>query len=236
MKGLTLAANIPADLQWDTAFNLPSDLVHLIYARIENRPCIYQVMKGARTRPRPALHQCAGRSAGADPAADAGTGDDRLHLVGHVRSPERDADARPRPRGVRHRRHLTAVCTRMTMAMRSPSSPSSRWPGHRRGMISRCRGGPSAIPGHRCATAAQTVAAGAGWLGMDREHRDNDQCLSARSITAQGATFSAGQVDSDLKRSEDNPAYKVSLRQCLELPPAVLGWPRTGSVAWGAVL
>jgi hypothetical protein len=46
MKTLVPAANIPADPQWDTAFNLPADLVHLIYARIENRPCIYQVMKG----------------------------------------------------------------------------------------------------------------------------------------------------------------------------------------------
>ena len=33
-------------------------------------------------------------------------------------------------------------------------------------------------------------------------------------VTAQ-RDFSAGQVDSDLKRSEDNPAYKVGLRQCL---------------------
>ena len=31
------AANVPTDTQWDTAYNLPADLVHLIYARIDSR-------------------------------------------------------------------------------------------------------------------------------------------------------------------------------------------------------
>ena len=46
MKVLVPAANVPADPQWDTAYNLPADLVHLIFARIEDRPCIWQIMKG----------------------------------------------------------------------------------------------------------------------------------------------------------------------------------------------
>jgi hypothetical protein len=46
MVVLQPAANVPADKMWDTAFNLPADLVHLIYARIMDLPCNYQIMMG----------------------------------------------------------------------------------------------------------------------------------------------------------------------------------------------
>jgi hypothetical protein len=52
MKILQPAANAPTDPYWDTAYNLPADLVHLIYARIEDRACIYQIMKGPDGSPR----------------------------------------------------------------------------------------------------------------------------------------------------------------------------------------
>ena len=36
----------------------------------------------------------------------------------------------------------------------------------------------------------------------------------AQLVTAQ-RDFSAGQVDANLKRNEDHPAYKAGLRQCV---------------------
>jgi hypothetical protein len=49
MAVLQPAANAPADPEWDTAFNLPADLVHLIYIRVDNRPAPYAVMMGPST-------------------------------------------------------------------------------------------------------------------------------------------------------------------------------------------
>jgi hypothetical protein len=46
MTTLQPAANAPTDPMWDTAYNLPADIVHLIYVRIEDLPCIWQVMMG----------------------------------------------------------------------------------------------------------------------------------------------------------------------------------------------
>jgi hypothetical protein len=46
MVVLQPAPNAPADDQWDTAFNLPADLVHLIYIRIEDRPAPWLLMMG----------------------------------------------------------------------------------------------------------------------------------------------------------------------------------------------
>ncbi|HEY1433061.1 MAG TPA: hypothetical protein VGF39_15755 [Stellaceae bacterium] len=52
MRVLQPAPNPPSDPYWDTAYNLPADLVHLIYARIEDLPCIYQIMKGPDGSPK----------------------------------------------------------------------------------------------------------------------------------------------------------------------------------------
>jgi len=43
---LTPAANVPADVMWDTAYNLPADLVHLIWVRVRDRPSIYHLIMG----------------------------------------------------------------------------------------------------------------------------------------------------------------------------------------------
>lgn len=46
VRTLTPAANVPDDDQFDTAYNLPADLVHLILVRISDRPCVWGLLKG----------------------------------------------------------------------------------------------------------------------------------------------------------------------------------------------
>jgi len=43
VRTLQPAANAPDDDQYDTAYNLPSDLVHLILVRIDDRPCVWDL-------------------------------------------------------------------------------------------------------------------------------------------------------------------------------------------------
>jgi hypothetical protein len=40
------AANVPSDDMWDTAYNLPGDLVHLVWVRIADNPAVYELMMG----------------------------------------------------------------------------------------------------------------------------------------------------------------------------------------------
>ena len=40
------ALNAPADDMWDTAYNLPGDLVHLVWVRVNDRPSVYELMMG----------------------------------------------------------------------------------------------------------------------------------------------------------------------------------------------
>ncbi|MEO6381983.1 MAG: hypothetical protein ABIO35_08295 [Nitrobacter sp.] len=43
---LTASATVPTDDQYDTAYNLPPDLVHLIWVRIDDRPCLWDILAG----------------------------------------------------------------------------------------------------------------------------------------------------------------------------------------------
>jgi hypothetical protein len=45
VRTLSPAANVPDDDQFDTAYNLPDDLVHLIFVRISDRPCVWGLLK-----------------------------------------------------------------------------------------------------------------------------------------------------------------------------------------------
>lgn len=40
------AGNVPDDDQFDTAFPLPPDLVHLIWVRVSDRPCVWGLLNG----------------------------------------------------------------------------------------------------------------------------------------------------------------------------------------------
>lgn len=40
------AANVPLNKQWDTAYNLPPDLIHLILVLTDERPCVWDLMMG----------------------------------------------------------------------------------------------------------------------------------------------------------------------------------------------
>lgn len=44
VRPLQPAANVPADDQYDTAYNLPNDLVHLILVRLNDRPCLWDLL------------------------------------------------------------------------------------------------------------------------------------------------------------------------------------------------
>jgi hypothetical protein len=46
VRTLQPAANAPSDVQFDTAYPLPSDLVHLIYVRMSNVPCNWDLLNG----------------------------------------------------------------------------------------------------------------------------------------------------------------------------------------------
>lgn len=46
VRVLQPAGNAPADAQFDTAYNLPPDLVHLILVRINDRPCVWGLLNG----------------------------------------------------------------------------------------------------------------------------------------------------------------------------------------------
>lgn len=46
VKTLQPATNAPADDQYDTAFLLPPDLVHLIWVRVSGVPCNYDLLNG----------------------------------------------------------------------------------------------------------------------------------------------------------------------------------------------
>lgn len=46
MRVLQPAANKPDDDQFDTAYNLPSDLVHLTLVRINDMPCVWDLLNG----------------------------------------------------------------------------------------------------------------------------------------------------------------------------------------------
>jgi hypothetical protein len=46
VRTLQPAANAPDDDQFDTAYNIPSDLVHLIWVRIADRPCVWGLLNG----------------------------------------------------------------------------------------------------------------------------------------------------------------------------------------------
>lgn len=45
-RTLPPAVNAPADPRYDTAYALPPDLVHLIMVRINDRPCIWDLLNG----------------------------------------------------------------------------------------------------------------------------------------------------------------------------------------------
>jgi hypothetical protein len=64
MAILQPAPNVPADKMWDTAFNLPADLVHLIYLRISDLPANYQIMMGP---PGTAMQVCCNAQGGPPP-------------------------------------------------------------------------------------------------------------------------------------------------------------------------
>lgn len=44
MRTLQPATNAPSDDQYDTAYNLPPDLVHLILVRVDDRPCVWDLL------------------------------------------------------------------------------------------------------------------------------------------------------------------------------------------------
>lgn len=44
VRTLQPAANVPNDNQYDTAYNLPPDLVHVILVRVADRPCIWDLL------------------------------------------------------------------------------------------------------------------------------------------------------------------------------------------------
>lgn len=44
VRTLPPAGNVPDDDQFDTAYNLPSDLVHLIFVRLDDRPCVWGLL------------------------------------------------------------------------------------------------------------------------------------------------------------------------------------------------
>lgn len=46
VRTLTPAANVPDDDQFDTAYNLPADLVHLIWVRVNDKPCVWGLLNG----------------------------------------------------------------------------------------------------------------------------------------------------------------------------------------------
>jgi hypothetical protein len=44
MRVLQPAGNAPSDVKFDTAYNIPSDMVHLILVRIIDRPCVWDIL------------------------------------------------------------------------------------------------------------------------------------------------------------------------------------------------
>lgn len=46
VRPLQPAANVPDDDQYDTAYNLPPDLVHLIWVRVSDLPSVYDLLAG----------------------------------------------------------------------------------------------------------------------------------------------------------------------------------------------
>ena len=46
MRTLQPAANVPDDDQYDTAYNLPPDLVHLTFVRINDMGCVWDLLNG----------------------------------------------------------------------------------------------------------------------------------------------------------------------------------------------
>lgn len=46
VRTLQPSPTAPADDQFDTAYDLPSDLVHLILVRIDSRPCVWGLLNG----------------------------------------------------------------------------------------------------------------------------------------------------------------------------------------------
>lgn len=45
-RTLTPAVNVPADDRYDTAYDLPDDLVHLIMVRVNDRTCLWDLLDG----------------------------------------------------------------------------------------------------------------------------------------------------------------------------------------------
>lgn len=46
VRQLQPAPNVPADDTYDTAYNIPDDLTHLILVRVNDRPCVYDLQDG----------------------------------------------------------------------------------------------------------------------------------------------------------------------------------------------
>src|SRR5882757_978467 len=46
VRPLQPATNVPSDDQYDTAYVLPSDLVHLIWVRVSDLPSVYDLLAG----------------------------------------------------------------------------------------------------------------------------------------------------------------------------------------------
>jgi hypothetical protein len=46
VRTLQPAANEPADDQFDTAYNIPDDMVHLIWVRVDDRPTVWGLLDG----------------------------------------------------------------------------------------------------------------------------------------------------------------------------------------------
>jgi hypothetical protein len=46
LRTLQPATNVPTDTQFDTAYDLPDDLVHLIWVRVSDRPTVWGLLNG----------------------------------------------------------------------------------------------------------------------------------------------------------------------------------------------
>jgi hypothetical protein len=99
-RTLQPAANAPADVRYDTAYNLPADLVHLILVRLNDRKCIWDIQNGQM------IVNAQGGPPPPEPAGDAIPRDHQGHLLDEFRPCERHADGGARARAVRDGWHL----------------------------------------------------------------------------------------------------------------------------------
>lgn len=72
------AANVPLDTQYDTAYNLPNDLVHMIWVRVADdpnapHPCVYDIAMGPPSNSGPSARQLYVNAQGGPPPPPVGT-------------------------------------------------------------------------------------------------------------------------------------------------------------------